>query len=33
LPDDIFANQKSKFGYIFEGLGIENVGIFLGHLE
>jgi hypothetical protein len=23
-----FANQKSKFGYIMEGLGMENVGVF-----
>jgi hypothetical protein len=29
LPDGIFANQKSQFGYIFYGLGMEDVGIFL----
>jgi hypothetical protein len=27
----IFSNQKSQFGKIFEGLGIEKVGIFFGH--
>jgi hypothetical protein len=30
LPD-IFANQKYQLGYIFEGLGMENVGMFWGH--
>jgi hypothetical protein len=29
LPDGIFAKQKSKFGYILEGLEMENVGTFL----
>jgi hypothetical protein len=29
----IFSNQKSQFGYILEGLEMENVGIFYGHLE
>jgi hypothetical protein len=29
LPDGIFSNQKSQFGYILEGLGIENAGIFM----
>jgi hypothetical protein len=24
---------KSQFGYIFDGLGMEDVGIFYGHLE
>jgi hypothetical protein len=33
LPDGIFSNQKSKFGSIWEGLEMENVGIFYGHLE
>jgi hypothetical protein len=33
LPDGIFSNKKSKFGYIFEGLRIENVAIFYAHLE
>jgi hypothetical protein len=28
LPDDIFAYKISQFWYIFEGLGMENVGIF-----
>jgi hypothetical protein len=27
LPDGAFSNQKSQFGYILEGLGMENVGI------
>jgi hypothetical protein len=31
LPDGLFEDQKSQFGYIFEGLGAENVGIFYGH--
>jgi hypothetical protein len=33
LPDGIFSNQKCQFGVILEGLGMEKVGIFLGHLE
>jgi hypothetical protein len=28
LPDGTFANQKSKFWYILEGVGMENVGLF-----
>jgi hypothetical protein len=32
LPDGIFPNQKSQFGKILEGLRMENVGIFYGHL-
>jgi hypothetical protein len=32
LPDGIFSNQKSTFGYFWEGLGIANVGVFCGHL-
>jgi hypothetical protein len=32
LPDGLFSNQKSKFGYILEGLALEDVGIFYGHL-
>jgi hypothetical protein len=32
LPDGMFSNQKSKFGYIWEGLAMEDVGIFYGHL-
>jgi hypothetical protein len=28
-PDGKFAYQKILYGYILEGLGIENVGIFL----
>jgi hypothetical protein len=33
LPDGIFSKQKSHFGEILEGLEMENVGIFYGHLE
>jgi hypothetical protein len=33
LPDGIFSNQKSKFGQIVVGLGMEKVGKFFGHLE
>jgi hypothetical protein len=33
LPDGLFSNQKSQFGKIFQGLGLENVDIFYGHLE
>jgi hypothetical protein len=33
LPDGMFSNQKSKFGKIFEGLGMKKNGIFYGHLE
>jgi hypothetical protein len=29
LPDVIFANQKSRFGYILEGFEVEDVGIFM----
>jgi hypothetical protein len=44
LPDGTFSNQKFQFGYILEGLEVENVyfmaiwyilwpfGIFHGHL-
>jgi hypothetical protein len=32
LPDGLFSNQKSKFGKILEGLAMEDVGIFYGHL-
>jgi hypothetical protein len=28
-----FSNQKSQLGKILEGLGMENAGIFYGHLE
>jgi hypothetical protein len=27
LPDGLFAYQKSQFGNVFEGFGIENVGV------
>jgi hypothetical protein len=33
LPDGLFSYQKSQFGYILEGLGVENVDIFYDHLE
>jgi hypothetical protein len=29
LPDGIFPQQNTQYGYILEGLGIENVGIFV----
>jgi hypothetical protein len=29
----MLSNQKSKFGKIFEGLGMKKVGTFYGHLE
>jgi hypothetical protein len=32
-PDGIILNQKSQFGKILEGSGMENVGIFNGHYE
>jgi hypothetical protein len=32
LPDGIFSNQKSQFGYILEVLAMEDVGIFYEHL-
>jgi hypothetical protein len=32
LPDGLFSNQKSKFGKNLEGLAMEHVGIFYGHL-
>jgi hypothetical protein len=31
LPDGVFANQKSQFWYIFEGLGVEKFGKMLWH--
>jgi hypothetical protein len=33
MPDGLFSYQKSQFGYIFEGLRIENAGIICDHLE
>jgi hypothetical protein len=33
LPDGLFSNQKSPFGYILENLGKEDVVIFYDHLE
>jgi hypothetical protein len=32
LPDGVFSKQKSQFGYILEGLAMEDVGMFYGHL-
>jgi hypothetical protein len=32
LPDVLFSDQKYKLGHIFEGLGMENVGLFYGRL-
>jgi hypothetical protein len=31
LPDGIFSYQKFQFGYILEGLGMENVGVTYGY--
>jgi hypothetical protein len=33
LPDGLFSNQKSRFGNILEGLGMENDAIFYYNLE
>jgi hypothetical protein len=33
LPEGLFSNQKPEFGQIFEGLILENVDIFYGHLK
>jgi hypothetical protein len=33
LPDGVFSNQKSQSGQLLEGLTMENVGIFYGHME
>jgi hypothetical protein len=32
LPDGIFSNQKSQFGFILEGLALGDFGVFYGHL-
>jgi hypothetical protein len=32
LPDGIFSDQKFLFGKIYEGLAMEDVGIFYGAL-
>jgi hypothetical protein len=32
LPDGLFSNQKSKFGFILEALVMEEVAMFYGHL-
>jgi hypothetical protein len=29
LPDGLFSNQKSQFGYILESLGMGSVGVFI----
>jgi hypothetical protein len=31
LPDGIFSNRKYLFGFLLEGLEMENVGIFDAH--
>jgi hypothetical protein len=31
LPDGIFSNQNCQFGYILEGLAIEEHSTFYGH--
>jgi hypothetical protein len=33
LPGGLFSNQKSQFGYILVGLGMENVVIFYDKWE
>jgi hypothetical protein len=33
LPDGLFSDQKFKFGLIFEGLGMENIGMIYGRYE
>jgi hypothetical protein len=33
LPDGLFLNQTSQFGYILDGLRLELVDIFHDHLE
>jgi hypothetical protein len=33
LPDDMFSYQNSQFGYILEGLGMENVSVLKGNWE
>jgi hypothetical protein len=32
FPDGIFGNQKLLFGWIFESLAMEDVGLYYGHL-
>jgi hypothetical protein len=32
LPDGLFSKQKSKYGKFLEGLALEDVVIFCGHL-
>jgi hypothetical protein len=33
LPDGLISNPNSQFGKLLEGIGMEKVGIFFGHLE
>jgi hypothetical protein len=33
LPDGLFSDQKSQFGYILVGLGTENIVIFYENLN
>jgi hypothetical protein len=32
LPDGLFSNQKRHFGFILQGLAMENLRIFYDHL-
>jgi hypothetical protein len=32
LPDGLFSNKKSQFGFVLEGLAMENLGILYDHL-
>jgi hypothetical protein len=32
LPDGLFSDQQSQFGYILDGLAMEDHGLFYGHL-
>jgi hypothetical protein len=33
LPDGIFSNRLSKFGYILGGRGMDNVEYFMRNIE
>jgi hypothetical protein len=33
LPDGLFSNRKSQFGYLFEDLKLKNVDLFYGLLK
>jgi hypothetical protein len=32
LPDGTFSDQKWQFGHILDGLAMEEVGVFYGHM-